>query len=172
MRTTTWCEMYRGKLLGQRDYEWQLALQPCELLITNSNLWLSACIIYSHAMQSTSHANADAGINTQAGSSAIDRGNGRGWRDRKRHAEFVSRRDDLSSEGNVSRRCANADAETHVLHMSLQESETAAAAVASKWVSHLEGKARREFVRSQRERQTRQRERCVWVRRRTGMRSK
>lgn len=112
-------------------------------------------------MQSTSHANADAGINTQAGSSAIDRGNGGGWRDRKRHAEFVSRRDDLSSEGNVSRRCANADAETHVLHMSLQESETAAAAVASKWVSHLEGKARREFVRSQRERQTRQRERGV-----------
>jgi hypothetical protein len=32
--------------------------------------------------------------------------------DRKRHAELVSRDDDLSSEGNVSRRCANADAET------------------------------------------------------------
>ena len=56
-------------------------------------------------------------FNTQAGSSAIERMKDG---DSKRHAEFVSRDDDLSSEGNVSRRCANiADAETHLLHMSL-----------------------------------------------------
>jgi hypothetical protein len=56
--------------------------------------------------------NADAGVNKQASNSAIDRMQ-EGWRQETAcRAPFVSRDDDLSSEGNVSRRCANADAET------------------------------------------------------------